>query len=463
MHQIDEGSFRDPKGRVYIADDYVYRTVMPVAEEDYKFVLNSGLMERLVGTGRLVGYKEVSLEVLGSETSGSRYVLEHPKLPFISHPYEWSFSALKAAALLQLDVILTALEHDVALSDATAYNIQFLGPNPIFIDHLSFRPYREGEYWIGHRQFCEQFLNPLLLRAKLGIPHNAWYRGSLEGIPTQDLKAMLPLKSKLGWNIFTHVVLQGHFQKASMDRQSRATVSSNGAALPKAAYQRMIAGLKNWIDSLTPPGSEKSVWGTYADDNSYKSSEAKQKEAFISKFASETKPAMLWDIGCNTGNFSKAALDAGAKYAIGFDFDPLALDMALSRAQKEQLNFLALFLDVANPTSDQGWAEAERKGLAARATADAVLALALVHHLAITRNVPLPQVVEWLVSLAPTGVVEFVPKEDVMVQELLRLREDIFDDYSEATFIDTLKRQANIVEMEQVSESGRKLVWYQRS
>ncbi|MCH8816049.1 MAG: class I SAM-dependent methyltransferase, partial [Chloroflexi bacterium] len=92
---------------------------------------------------------------------------------------------LRRAALHYLDLHLDLLERNFTLSDASAYNIQFRGTRPVFIDVLSIRPYREGEYWTGYRQFCEQFLNPLLLVAVSGIPYQAWFRGNIEGIPVE--------------------------------------------------------------------------------------------------------------------------------------------------------------------------------------------------------------------------------------------------------------------------------------
>ena len=155
-------------------------------------MVESGVLQSLAAAGRVVAFDEVSRDVLGGEAGDPALVLEHPRLPFVSYPYEWPFKALKAAALHHLDIQIDALDGGVALSDASAYNVQFLGAKPIFIDLLSFRRYREGEFWLGHRQFCEQFLNPLLLRALVGVPHNAWYRGSLEGIVSAELSRLLP-------------------------------------------------------------------------------------------------------------------------------------------------------------------------------------------------------------------------------------------------------------------------------
>ena len=118
------------------------------------------------------------MSLAGEAGAAAVHLLEHPRVPFISYPYEWSASLLRKAALHHLDTQLEALERGFTLSDATAYNVQFVGPKPVFIDHLSFRPYRDGEIWAGHRQFCMQFLNPLIIWSRLGIAPNPWYRGN---------------------------------------------------------------------------------------------------------------------------------------------------------------------------------------------------------------------------------------------------------------------------------------------
>ncbi|MFQ5546195.1 MAG: class I SAM-dependent methyltransferase [Acidiferrobacterales bacterium] len=458
--RTDAGSFRDPSGRVYVISGRVFRAVMPSAVEDFEFVRSKGFLDRLIDDGRVIAEKKVDRGALGQCAQSARYVLEHPMLPFVSYPYEWSFAALKAAALLQLDIHLEALDHGATLSDATAYNIQFRGVDPVFIDNLSFRRYREGEFWIAHRQFCEQFVNPLLLRALLGIPHNSWYRGTLEGITAQDLSRILPWTRKFSWNVLTHVVLQVSFQKKSTSKDNAKRVKEK--KLPLIAFQQMLRGLRKWIARLEPAGTGKTVWADYAWDNSYASEEAQAKRQLVSEFAAATKPKMLWDIGCNTGDYSKAALEAGAEYVVGFDFDQGALDAAFARAKTERLNFLPLFLDAANPPPSQGWGQAERMGLIQRADADGVLALAVVHHLAISKNIPLGDVVDWLVSMAPTGIIEFVQKSDPMVQTLLQLREDIFDDYNEQSFVAALEARATIVKSVTVSAVERRLYWFRR-
>jgi ribosomal protein L11 methylase PrmA len=225
----------------------------------------------------------------------------------------------------------------------------------------------------------------------------------------------------------------------------------------------MLTQLRNWISKLVPADSSKTVWGDYDKTHTYSSDEATAKHQFVGDFVSHVKPALLWDLGCNTGEYSQTALDAGAKYVVGFDFDQSALEGAFARANDKNLNFLPLYLNAANPSPDQGWNLAERGGLQSRASANAMISLAFEHHLAIGHNIPLDKAIEWLTGLAPTGVIEFVQKSDPTVQEMLALREDIFDDYNEDNFSSLLQQRARIVKSETVSATGRRLFWYDRA
>lgn len=455
-----EGSFRDPAGQVFRSGDRIFRTVNERAVSDYEHVRDAGLLESLAKDGLLTSASEVDPGLLGEDGLNARYVIEHQKIPFITFPYEWPFSVLKSAALLHLDLHLRLIEHDVTLVDASAYNIQFIGPKPTFIDTLSLRRYRDGEYWLGHQQFCDQFLNPLLLRAHLGLPHNAWYRGNLEGIPSTELARLLPLRSKLSWRIASQVVLPAKLQRRAIKRDEQTPAKMPERKLAKSAFKAMLTQLRNWIETLKPADVDKTVWQDYTETHSYDDPEEQAKRDMVAAFVRDGKPDLLFDFGCNTGAYSALALESGARSVIGFDMDQGALEGAFARAGNEGLSFLPLYLDAANPSPAQGWSEAERPGLADRAPADALLALAFIHHLAIGRNIPLDQLLAWLTALAPAGIIEFVPKSDPTVQRMLALRDDIFSDYDVSTFATLLSSRAKIVERKVVSASGRELFWY---
>ncbi|MGE0118016.1 MAG: 50S ribosomal protein L11 methyltransferase [Dongiaceae bacterium] len=455
-------SYRDPAGHIFERDGRIFRTVSPDGAADFDYVRESGVLADFERRGWTVETQDLSGQVAAPAGAAATYVLEHRRLPFISYPYEWPFPALKAAALLHLDLHLAALAKDVTLSDASAYNIQFDGARPVFIDILSLRRYREGEFWVGQRQFCEQFLNPLLLRATLGISHNSWYRGSLEGIGLADMSRLLPLRHRLSWRALSNIVLPARLEARARAKPTDSLGEAAKRKLPKAAYRYTLTQLRRWIEGLKPADTGPSVWGDYATANSYCDQEQQAKRRFVAEFVEKTRPKTVWDLGCNSGDYSLTALDAGAETVIGFDLDQLAIEKAFFRAEGTKRRFLPLIMDAANPSPDQGWRQGERAGLDGRTRPDAVLCLAFEHHLALGRNLPLPQVADWITGLGRSGVIEFVQKSDPTVQRMLALREDIFADYGEEAFAAALSRFARIVRTETVSEHNRRLYWFER-
>jgi ribosomal protein L11 methylase PrmA len=453
------GSFRDPSGYVFTSGDRIFRAITPVGAA--QFEASQKILGDLVTARRLVDFSEVDPRNFDVPLGSFSYLIEHPRLPVWSMPYEWSFSLLKDAALFHLDLHLYLLDRGFTLSDASAYNVQFIGPRPIFVDHLSIRPYQDGEFWLGHKQFCEQFLNPLLLRSFFDVSHNSWYRGNLEGIPQEQLADLLPFWRKFSWRVLSHVTLPARIQK-SFEGRSGANVSVKDRRLPKASFVGMLTQLRNWIGGLAPLKGGKTTWANYDKENSYLADEAQAKREFIGNFIKAVSAKTIIDLGCNTGDYSEASLASGAESVVGFDFDQQALDRAHSRAKTAKMNFLPLYLNAMNPSPNQGWRQTERSGFAERFRSDAVLALAFEHHLAIAHNVPLEQAVAWVTGVAPVGVIEFVPKTDPTIQKMLSLRSDIFPDYTEERFAGALARDNEILEKKRVSESGRVLFAFRK-
>ena len=457
----EQGSFRDPSSYVFYQSGRVFRALDDNAYRKFLQLQTSGAYEVLRDKEWLIAAEEVVLD--DPEHRGSR-ILEHPRLTFVSYPYEWPFSLLKRAALLHLDLHICAIGQGFTLSDATAYNVQFRGVEPVFIDIPSLVPYREGDLWAGQRQFVEQFLNPLLLRALRGIPHNAWYRGSLEGIPAAEIVRLIgPFRRWFSPQILTNITLPDLLQRKARQKPEGAA-TGRPRALPKDALLFMLKRLRHWTGKLQARDVGPTEWQNYSSCNqSYRDDEESKKQTFIAEFSRSAVPGCAWDLGCNTGLYSEILLRNGAQSVVGFDFDVQALEAAVDRASKGRLQLLPLFSDAANPSPAQGWAGLERQSLSSRASADALIALALVHHLAIGRNIPLRSVLHWLIGLAPSGVIEFVPKSDPMIQRMLRFREDIFPDYCREQFESVLGDRAEIVRALELSPGGRMLYEYKRA
>jgi ribosomal protein L11 methylase PrmA len=453
------GSHRDPAGGVFRFGERILRAVAPAHEAEFSAALRTGVLDRLADSGRIVAFEPVSASPAALGLGEASRVLEHPRLPFISYPYEWSFEALRAAGVHHLEVHLEAMEGGLTLSDASAYNVQFLGTDPVFIDLLSFRPYREGEIWSGYRQFCEQFLNPLLLCAHTGLMPNAWYRGALEGIRTVELRQLLPWRALLGRRTLTHVVMHAALDGAA--QRNAGADEALSAALPRAAFLRLLNDMRNWLAALSPK-RQRSRWADYASTCSYTDEERAAKRAEVASFAGALQPKMLWALGCNTGEYPLIALKSGASRAIGWDGDAAAIDIAFRTARDARAAFTPLVCDLANPSPSQGWGQAERAGMHERSTADAVMALAIIHHLVFGANVPLPKATAWIVGLAPRGLIEFVPPDDIQVREMTANRTSAHA-YDRALFLSVLQDAARIERSTVLGPSGRELFWYDRS
>lgn len=399
------------------------------------------------------------LEVMGA-IDGE--ILSQPLLPWPSLPYEWTYGALREAALLHLKVHRLALSRGFTLSDASSFNIQFDGCRPYFVDLGSFIPFTPGQPWLGYRQFCEQFLYPLLLESQTGQAFNPVFRGNGAGVTAEQLVAWLPRFSMLRPRVLLHVYLP-HWLNRRATQGGTGISSSTARHMNAEVLDEMLAGLARWIASLESPQRSNQRWGSYVAERTYDTQEVEEKKRFVSRFIQETRPSLVLDLGCNTGEMAHIALAAGAVRVIGYERDGEAANQAYRGALKEKAGFLPLVMDLLNPSPDQGWGQKEWPGLEQRAKqADGLLALALVHHLALGSGIPLAQVIAWLVSLAPRGVIEFIPPEDEMAQSLIRRVGKRHFAYDREAFVASLSAVAQIVTTATITASGRTLFAYER-
>jgi ribosomal protein L11 methylase PrmA len=431
--RIAGGSFRDPSGYVFRAGDRIFRTVNPVAAEPFAALEASGLIADLERAGLILPAAIVPLQpALEHAFAGARgetpvRLIEHPLIPLITYPYEWCFSQLKDAALAHLDLQIAALDRGFVLSDATPYNVQFWQGRAVHIDTLSLRPYREGELWQGYNQFCRLFLAPLLLEAWAGVGFQPLLRGKIEGIVLAEAAALLP-KRKLFTSMqgFLHVYLHG---KSEASASSSRKGDTGQRSMQKSRYSALLRELRHFIAGLSSAKRSKSFWEEYATVNSYSDTMRERKAAIVRGFVSRNRVRSVVDVGGNTGNYSIAALEAGAENALVLDGDNDSVEIAYERSKQRIPGLQAFLVDVADPSPGIGWQNRERDPLRQRLRAEGILALAVIHHMCIGRNIPLRSAVHWLASLAPRGIIEFVPKADAMVAQMLSARDDLFSDY----------------------------------
>lgn len=435
------GSFRDPSGFVFERGGVILRQINQCYHDDWEHLISSGLYEKLSSDGRLIPHEDQDVEEASTEEAC--HVIRPQQIPFISYPYEWTFSQLKAAALLTLDIQREAIEHDMSLKDATAFNVQFIGTRPIFIDTLSFERYREGRPWIAYRQFCEHFLAPLALRAYTDHNFGTLQRVWIDGIPLSLASSMLPLRTRLKLSLLTH--LHMHAGSQSRHEDDAFPTEQRSGKFSRLAMVGLLDSLQGAVESLNwkPDGT---VWANYYDETNYSTESMRHKKEVVARVVAEVAPETVWDIGANIGEFSIIARDAGAMVT-AMDADPGAMERLYHRvANSSDDKVLPLVMDLANPSPALGWNHAERKSLKDRGPAEMVLALALVHHLAIGNNVPFPMIAGFLRDLCHTLVVEFVPKADSQVMRMLASREDVFDWYHQEEFENAFTKAFTICE-----------------
>lgn len=375
----------------------------------------------------------------------------------MSYPYEWSFAMLRDAALLQLDLVLAALDEDMTLKDCSAFNVQWVGARPVFIDIASFTRLTPGEPWIGYRQFCQLFLYPLLLHAYKGVPFQAWLRGNLDGIEPDQFRRLMSARDLLRPGVLTHVVVHGRMQHKYGASNRNVKRDLQRAGFGKALVRANVAGMRKLVAGLPAP-AEASGWTSYATDNSYDREDDAAKVAFVEQAVASDRLRLVWDIGCNTGRFSRMAA-AHAEYVVSSDADHAVIDALYRALGREGVsNILPLVGNVANPSPGLGWRGAERRTLEERGRPDLVLCLALIHHLVISANLPLAEVVEWLHGLGARLVIEFVTKDDPMVKRLLMQTTQQHEDYEVASFEAELGRRYTI-ERRAAVPSGTRILY----
>lgn len=407
MNRSDPGSFRDPASRVVVEDDTVVRLLDERGRHAWQALARTGFFADEQARGRIVATEEVD------PIEGAAAALRHPRLPLITYPFEWTFSMLKDAALLQLDLLAGALASDLTIKDATPYNIQFVDNAPVFIDVGSFEPYRDGEPWIGYRQFCRQFLYPLMLRAWVGVPFGPWLRGRSEGPTAAEMARLLPPHRRVHPGAVLHVELQARAERSMQGRAIRSSLAEAGfsADLILANVDR----LRRLVESLDWDAGDGS-WSGYAECD-HVGRHRSDKTDFLAAVLDADDPGIVLDLGANDGHFSLEAASRGS-VAVAVDGDEAVLDRLYRQVGDTGTPLVPVVSELADPSPSQGWAGVERPALFERIRPGLVVAYGLIHHLVYTASIPPGRVIEWLASFAAPVVVEFVGPDDPMVASL---------------------------------------------
>ncbi len=420
-------SFRDPAGFLFRHEGVLYRGIREQGRPHYDALMSSGLYGDLVAANLLIPHEEVSTP---ARAPGDLAIVIRPEeTAFVSYPYEWSFSQLQDAALVTLEIEKRALARGLTLIDASAFNIQFHKGRPLLIDTLSLRQRNDGEPWTAYGQFCRHFLAPLALMSLKDVRLGQLLRVHLDGVPLDLAASLLPLRSRLRAALLLHLHIHARSQKRFEGRR----VGAKRGRVSRQALMGLAGSLETGIGRLRwkPSGTE---WADYYEDTNYTADGLEVKRRAVADLVARVRPRTVWDLGGNVGTFSRIAADAGA-WVLSCDVDPACVEKSYLRVRAgKEPNILPLLIDLTNPSPGAGWENEERMTLLERGPADAVLALALIHHLAIGNNVPLDKAARFFARMGRHLLIEFVPKSDSQVRRLLVTREDIFDDYGQAGF-----------------------------
>ncbi|MBU1086530.1 MAG: SAM-dependent methyltransferase [Candidatus Omnitrophica bacterium] len=429
------GSFRDPDGYVFLNEQSIYRCINKNYQENYEQLISSGLYKKLTEEKLLIPHQEIDQPQLLPQDAFK--VIQPELIPFISYPYEWCFSQLKQAALTTLKIQKIAMRFAMSLKDCSAYNIQFKHNQAILIDTLSFEKYNPSQPWPAYKQFCQYFLSPLALISCKDVRLSQLLKTFIDGIPLDLASRLLPKSSYLNLGLFLHIHLHAKFQKNVSNKKFPSCLKPNQLGL-----MGMLEQLETTIKKLRfKPKSNH--WNNYYQNNSYSKTAFAHKQEIVKEFLEQIKPRTIWDLGANKGIFSLLA-SKQSHWVIALDSEPELIEQIFLNCQKTGIsNILPLVLDLSNPSPDIGWENKERISLLKRGPAQTIMALALIHHLAISHNLPLDKIAEFFAANCTWLIIEFIPKTDSQSQKLLRNRKDIFTDYNkinfEKTFSDFLK------------------------
>ena len=462
----EHGSFRDATNQIFYHDGEVFRSLSAEGIAHWHQLRQTMFFKRLMESGAVIGTETETRPSIAALVSGHwAGVLRHERVPFISYPYEWTFGMLKDAALLHLDVLAQALENGWTLKDGTAYNVQWRGQRPVFIDVSSFEPYQSGNSWFGYRQFCMMFIIPLLLKAHRDIQLASLCRSNLEGIDPQEALKFISLRDIFRPGVFTHLYLHAHLQARAKraDARTPAPIASPKKWPIRQTREmtlRMVQSIRRMVEKLERKGGD-TVWSTYEKTHSYDDISLAEKTGFIEKHVRSRRWSLAYDLGSNTGTFSRLCGEH-ADHVIAVDEDELAVDTLYRRLKGERPGSITpLVMQLGNASPNQGWRGRERKSFDGRGKPDLILCLALIHHMVISANIPMEDFLQWICSFDAAVILEFVSPEDEMTLRLLRNRKNAYPDYTQVRFEAIAGSMFEIIDSAPLKDGRRRIYFLQ--
>lgn len=465
-------SFRDPAGCLFSLDGSIYRVVNPVGVADLDAFMASKAGHKLMNSGKIVGTRELDpaqRDTLCRDARvrhlfnafGGQKILQHERVEFQTYPYEWPAEMLHAAGVLTLNLAAELVEDGLGLKDGTSYNVLFRGPDPVFIDVLSFeRREADDPTWLPYAQFVRTFVLPLLAHKKFGVPLDQIFLARRDGLEPEDVYKMTgPLQRLLP--PFLSLVSMPTWLAAKHNADDQTIYEKKGTGNPeKSRYilESLLNGLRGTLDSLKPVSGQNSTWSDYMGaNNNYSQDHFAAKQKFVDEVTRELKPRRVLDIGCNTGHFSAIAARNGAG-VVAADYDPVVAGEVWRKARAEKLNIQPMVINLTRPTPGTGWRNRECGSFIdrGRGAFDCLLMLAVIHHMLVSERVPLDEIVDQAAELTRDAVIiEFVAPDDSMFRRLTRGRDHLHAGLNASVFEASARRHFDVVRSQHLEGTSR--------
>ncbi len=454
---LPNATFRDPSGSLSFEENLVIRKIDPSANADVLNFLKSRFCLAMQARGDLIDAE------IDQSTSSLR--LRHPKIPIPTYPWEWTPGQWLAAANLTLNLCEEALADGWILKDATPLNVLFNGAHPIFVDILSFeRRDKYSSIWLAYGQYVRTFLLPLLMARKLSWPLSLSLFNR-DGYEPADCYGALGWKGRLSRDAFWPITLptlldrRKNADEAAKKRPSRIADPDVTTDVLKRTLRNLRKRTRRAVQQ-----NQSSDWSQYQSTlTHYSGAESRDKVDWVRSAIETSKPARVLDIGANTGEFSALAADMGAE-VVALERDMASADRVFEMARQRNLTIQTIHGDIARPTPAVGWQNAESVALLPRLEGqfDMVLMLAVIHHLLLMEQIPLPAILDLCHRLTRRHlVIEWVPVADPMYQSLMRGRNSLYGSLSEADLLAACTGRFEVRDR-QALDNGRVLFLFER-
>ena len=450
-------SYRDSAARVVKKEAGYFRYIFQEYKSEYNYLIQSGLYQELVQLGLILEHSEIEID----NSDPKIYKLLYPtQIPFQSYPFEWSYKQWIKAILAFLTINQIALKYGMILKDATPFNFYLSAGKAIMFDTSSFMFFNENDNWIAYKQFCEEFLSPIVLMHYNGTEWSKLTITELRGMHLNFVSKQLPLKSWFNLTTLLHIHLHSRYSNKIYSTENEIKKIKGFTVEKIQSLQQMIfKTITLWVK----PYQYTNHWNGYYKNDIESAEYLEDKETTIRKWLEITKPISVIDLGANTGKFSFIAAEY-AERVVALEADDNCVDTIEKQILANNINnIVAIVGNLNEPSPNLGLLNSETKNIYERANSEMVLALALIHHLFFTNKISINQIGEILNKFSSKYlIVEFIEITDKRVQELIVNNHTNQEDYTETNFIESLAKYFKILEIKKLQNSNRSLLFMEK-